>query len=101
MTFLSRLRRWLVLRQASGFHGRANKPDDSCYTFWIGASLALLGSAGLVDADAARNFTLACQDLVSGGFAKFSDSHPGRWAGRARSRSLSKLTILETPSIRT
>jgi geranylgeranyl transferase type-1 subunit beta len=30
---------WLVSRQDEGFHGRINKPDDTCYSFWIGASL--------------------------------------------------------------
>lgn len=30
---------WLLRRQGQGFHGRVNKPDDTCYAFWIGASL--------------------------------------------------------------
>lgn len=30
---------WLISRQESGFQGRANKPPDTCYSFWIGASL--------------------------------------------------------------
>lgn len=30
---------WLLHRQELGFHGRINKPDDTCYAFWIGASL--------------------------------------------------------------
>ena len=25
--------------QEQGFHGRAHKQDDSCYAFWIGATL--------------------------------------------------------------
>jgi geranylgeranyl transferase type-1 subunit beta len=33
------LTEWLLLRQNQGFHGRINKPDDTCYSFWIGASL--------------------------------------------------------------
>ena len=30
---------WLLSRQVTGFQGRANKPSDTCYSFWIGASL--------------------------------------------------------------
>lgn len=30
---------WLLNRQTIGFQGRVNKPEDSCYSFWIGASL--------------------------------------------------------------
>ena len=34
-----RLRRWCALRQLSGFQGRPNKPVDTCYSFWVGATL--------------------------------------------------------------
>jgi geranylgeranyl transferase type-1 subunit beta len=30
---------WLISRQDVGFHGRLNKPDDTCYGFWIGSCL--------------------------------------------------------------
>lgn len=30
---------WLIKRQVGGFEGRPFKPVDSCYSFWIGASL--------------------------------------------------------------
>jgi geranylgeranyl transferase type-1 subunit beta len=36
---LDKLQRWLLLRQINGFQGRPNKPDDTCYSFWVGASL--------------------------------------------------------------
>ena len=52
----ARLVRWLLLRQAGlndegchslgwrgGYRGRAGKEPDSCYSFWIGASLHILG----------------------------------------------------------
>eukprot|EP01060_Flectonema_neradi_P023942 TRINITY_DN3236_c0_g1_i3.p1 TRINITY_DN3236_c0_g1~~TRINITY_DN3236_c0_g1_i3.p1 ORF type:complete len:466 (+),score=76.11 TRINITY_DN3236_c0_g1_i3:48-1445(+) len=41
---LQRLKKWLVARQTSvgGFNGRTNKLVDSCYSFWIGASHAIL-----------------------------------------------------------
>lgn len=36
---MKQLKRWLVFRQHEGFHGRPNKPDDTCYSFWVGAAL--------------------------------------------------------------
>lgn len=33
------LRRWCLFRQQSGFQGRPNKPVDTCYSFWVGATL--------------------------------------------------------------
>eukprot|EP00966_Prymnesium_polylepis_P043145 1002147-Prymnesium_polylepis.1 len=30
---------WCVGRQRGGFQGRPNKDEDTCYSFWIGASL--------------------------------------------------------------
>lgn len=34
--------RWASLRQGDGFSGRVGKAPDSCYAFWVGASLHLL-----------------------------------------------------------
>ena len=36
------LARWCLRRQVTGFQGRPNKPSDTCYSFWIGASLEVL-----------------------------------------------------------
>ncbi|CAB1321507.1 unnamed protein product, partial [Coregonus sp. 'balchen'] len=36
---LNRIRRWCIMRQENGFHGRPNKPVDTCYSFWVGATL--------------------------------------------------------------
>ncbi|XP_026667894.1 geranylgeranyl transferase type-1 subunit beta isoform X2 [Ceratina calcarata] len=73
---LSRLRRWCLMRQDSGFHGRPGKPSDTCYSFWIGATLRMLEVNGLSDPDKNRAFLLANQDIVTGGFAKFADCPP-------------------------
>ncbi|CAI0443091.1 unnamed protein product [Linum tenue] len=50
-------------RQASdgGFQGRSNKPSDTCYAFWVGAVLKILGAGKLID---------------YGGFSKFPDELP-------------------------
>jgi len=36
---LEGLKKWCIRRQQSGFQGRPHKPVDTCYSFWIGASL--------------------------------------------------------------
>lgn len=36
---LEQIKRWCLFRQKSGFQGRPNKPVDTCYSFWVGASL--------------------------------------------------------------
>ncbi|KAK9475510.1 terpenoid cyclases/Protein prenyltransferase [Dipodascopsis tothii] len=91
-----RLTRWLVSRQikgstedqtevfdlgssglAAGFNGRVNKDPDTCYSFWIGASLSILGDFSLIDFNANANFLLACtQNRRFGGFGKL----PGDFA---------------------
>lgn len=35
--------------QIDGFQGRPNKPVDTCYSFWIGASLKILNAFHLTD----------------------------------------------------
>eukprot|EP00727_Mastigamoeba_balamuthi_P011131 m51a1_g6640 putative geranylgeranyl transferase type-1 subunit beta-like (371) ;mRNA; r:108712-110028 len=67
--------RWLCSRQVGGFQGRVNKPADSCYSFWIGSSLAMLGHADLINREALRAFIVSCQTKL-GGFAKLPEDCP-------------------------
>lgn len=46
---LDRIRRWCIMRQQCGFHGRPNKPVDTCYSFWVGATLEV--QTGATDTD--------------------------------------------------
>ncbi|KAG9487925.1 hypothetical protein GDO78_007626 [Eleutherodactylus coqui] len=73
---LNRIRRWCILRQQNGFHGRPNKPVDTCYSFWVGATLTLLDIFKYTNFERNRNFILSTQDRLVGGFAKWPDSHP-------------------------
>ncbi|KAK8942407.1 Protein farnesyltransferase subunit beta [Platanthera zijinensis] len=65
---------WSLQRQSidGGFQGRVNKPSDTCYAFWVGAVLKLLGSYHFCNRDALRIFLLSCQSKF-GGFKKFPD----------------------------
>jgi prenyltransferase beta subunit len=66
------------LRQAElGFNGRCNKECDSCYSFWIGASIDLLSSFHLTDSSLMRSALLThYQNTVTGGFSKLPGYPP-------------------------
>ncbi|CAM9370422.1 unnamed protein product [Phaeothamnion confervicola] len=44
-----------------GLQGRPNKAADSCYSFWVGASLSLLGASDVIDPAGVRRFVRQCQ----------------------------------------
>ncbi|XP_022746949.1 geranylgeranyl transferase type-1 subunit beta isoform X4 [Durio zibethinus] len=64
-------------RQATdgGFQGRANKSSDTCYAFWVGAVLRILGAYKFIDKIALRKFLLTCQSEF-GGFSKYPGGLP-------------------------
>ncbi|KAJ1336492.1 hypothetical protein BSLG_007276 [Batrachochytrium salamandrivorans] len=67
---------WLLARQETGFQGRINKTPDTCYAFWIGACLEILGSYKQnVDVVALRQF-LTETHSSQGGYGKLPDSYP-------------------------
>ncbi|KAJ4719858.1 Geranylgeranyl transferase type-1 subunit beta [Melia azedarach] len=74
---VSLLLNWCLQRQAAdgGFQGRANKPSDTCYAFWIGAVLRILGGYKFLDREALRGFLLTCQSQY-GGFSKWPGEFP-------------------------
>ncbi|KAJ8884281.1 hypothetical protein PR048_016138 [Dryococelus australis] len=71
---LDGLKRWSMFRHVSGFQGRPNKPADTCYSFWIGATLKLLGVFDLTDFKENRKYIMSTQNTLSGGFSKWEDT---------------------------
>lgn len=69
------LLRWCLFRQISGFNGRPNKEEDTCYTFWVGSTIRMLGGSDLIDRDRLFDFVLGNQDPIIGGFSKSPDSN--------------------------
>lgn len=67
--------RWLMFRQQDGFQGRPNKPVDTCYSFWIGATLKILDAFELTSYKDNRDYVLSTQDKAVGGFSKWPGSH--------------------------
>lgn len=64
---------WCIKRQHFGFQGRVEKDMDSCYSFWVGASIKLLGAQAFIDCDSCAQFLKRCESRV-GGFQKFPES---------------------------
>nr|POE63280.1 geranylgeranyl transferase type-1 subunit beta [Quercus suber] len=63
--------------QCAGMNGRVNKVADTCYGFWVGASLHILGQPLLCDRKALRTYLLdKTQHPVLGGFGKFPGDLP-------------------------
>ncbi|XP_022900196.2 geranylgeranyl transferase type-1 subunit beta [Onthophagus taurus] len=63
--------RWLIMRQKSGFQGRPDKEVDTCYSFWIGASLKILNAFDCVNFEENRTYILMTQEGLYGGFSKW------------------------------
>ncbi|XP_057308893.1 geranylgeranyl transferase type-1 subunit beta-like [Hydractinia symbiolongicarpus] len=72
---IEKLKRWCLVRQKNGFQGRPNKPVDTCYSFWVGASLKLLDSYHMIDIEENHTFILSTQHPIIGGFSKWPDIH--------------------------
>ncbi|CAB1326865.1 unnamed protein product, partial [Coregonus sp. 'balchen'] len=62
---------WLCERQlpSGGLNGRPEKLPDVCYSWWVLASLKIIGRIHWIDKSKLRSFILACQDEETGGFA--------------------------------
>lgn len=75
-TTVERIKRWLIFRQMDGFQGRPNKPVDTCYSFWIGASLCILDAFEVTDYAKNREYILSTQDKLIGGFSKWPQGNP-------------------------
>jgi len=71
-----KLQFWCLSRQRLGFHGRPHKHDDSCYSFWLGATLKIINSFDLIDFERNKTFVLSTQDEIVGGFGKWPQVIP-------------------------
>lgn len=62
---------WLCERQlpSGGLNGRPEKLPDVCYSWWVMASLAMLGRLHWISKTRLEKYILACQDAETGGFS--------------------------------
>ncbi len=96
---IDKLLRWCVIRLDDGFSGRPNKPGDTCYSFWVGATIKMLANFEGVEEFIGRSakFVLETQvrvlystpyqsdvidetnyfqDAIVGGLSKWRDNTP-------------------------
>ncbi|CAD5228988.1 unnamed protein product [Bursaphelenchus okinawaensis] len=68
---MDRTAQWLADRQcrSGGLCGRPEKLPDVCYSWWVLASLAMLGKLDYIDKEDLTKFILAAQDDETGGIA--------------------------------
>lgn len=59
-----------------GLNGRPEKLPDVCYSWWVVASLCIIGRSGWLDKDQLKKFILACQDIETGGFSDRPNDMP-------------------------
>jgi geranylgeranyl transferase type-1 subunit beta len=59
-----------------GVNGRCNKAADTCYSWWVGASLVTLGREELISREPLRRFLLEKMQHRIGGFGKNPGSPP-------------------------
>lgn len=69
--------KWCIRRQSSGFQGRPYKDPDTCYSFWVGGTLALLNSFKLINDQENAEFLDSTQEIMIGGFCKYPNTFPG------------------------
>ena len=61
---IDRLTYWLANRSTElGINGRTGKIPDSCYTFWVYATLCNIKRNDLLNEEKATEFILNCQTL--------------------------------------
>lgn len=65
--------RYLVNLQMQGFVGRTNKSQDTCYTWWVGASLRIMKAHQWLDSLPIVRFLFKNENLA-GGFRKDPDT---------------------------
>uniref|UniRef100_A0AC35U775 Protein geranylgeranyltransferase type I n=1 Tax=Rhabditophanes sp. KR3021 TaxID=114890 RepID=A0AC35U775_9BILA len=71
-----RLITWALMLQKEGFSGRANKEEDSCYSFWVGGTLEMLGASKYIDYNKLHNYLTDCAFGSHGGFSKQPGLNP-------------------------
>ncbi|KAK1707447.1 prenyltransferase and squalene oxidase [Colletotrichum lupini] len=64
-----------------GFNGRCNKVADTCYCWWVGGTLQMLGHTDLIDAEPSRRFITKKTQHLIGGFSKYPGGPPDIFHG--------------------
>ncbi|KAK6615240.1 prenyltransferase and squalene oxidase [Botrytis cinerea] len=80
-----------------GFNGRCNKRVDTCYCFWVGGSLSMLGRSDVINRDGSRRFLFEKTQHMIGGFGKTPGDPPDIYHSYL---GLAALAVLKEPGIK-
>ncbi|RAL62425.1 hypothetical protein DID88_004991 [Monilinia fructigena] len=80
-----------------GFNGRCNKRVDTCYCFWVGASLNMLGFPNVINKDGSRRFLFEKTQHMIGGFGKTPGDPPDIYHSYL---GLAALAVLKEPGVK-
>ncbi|TEY70383.1 hypothetical protein BOTCAL_0105g00250 [Botryotinia calthae] len=80
-----------------GFNGRCNKRVDTCYCFWVGGSLSMLGRSDVINKDGSRRFMFEKTQHMIGGFGKTPGDPPDIYHSYL---GLAALAVLKEPGIK-
>ncbi|KAG0650703.1 Geranylgeranyl transferase type I subunit beta [Hyphodiscus hymeniophilus] len=83
--------------QFVGFNGRCNKKVDTCYAFWVGASLDIAGHPDLINLEEMRRFLFEQTQHMIGGFGKTPGDPPDIYHS---SLGLAALAAMKEPSLK-
>lgn len=61
---------------SGGLNGRPEKLPDVCYSWWVLASLTMMGRLHWISAERLEQFILSCQDIETGGFSDRTGNMP-------------------------
>ncbi|CAL3964288.1 hypothetical protein PZA11_001683 [Diplocarpon coronariae] len=86
-------------KEVVGLNGRCNKAVDTCYSFWVSASLSLLGqdAAQLLHTQAIRRFLFERTQHMIGGFGKTPGAPPDIYHSYL---GLAALSTMKEPGIK-
>ena len=60
---ISNLIQYCIFRQNEGYQGRTEKEPDTCYSFWVGGTLQLLGCIDQTHIESTRTFLVTPKSL--------------------------------------
>ncbi|KFY06779.1 hypothetical protein V492_07755 [Pseudogymnoascus sp. VKM F-4246] len=83
---------------AIGCNGRLNKVPDTCYSFWVDASLYILGQSELINKEGSRRWLIEKTQHMIGGFAKEPGYPPDIYHSYL---GLGTLAMLGEPNLKT
>jgi len=80
-----------------GFNGRCNKVADTCYCWWVGGCLSILGQKDQLPRPASRRFLIEKTQHLIGGFAKYPGGPPDIYHAFL---GLAALSVMDEPGLK-